>query len=149
MAALKIGANSQEKANSYRLNELFYIGYYDVLSQYEEDVTLLLMGNSDARIKSFGMYFLKKISAIRQLVTMHREMLTLVCDNIKFYRKGREPVFGSAKESERTEVDALNKKMEEIRNRIDAHRRDIVSIVLKEINDKDQENKAKETWVAK
>lgn len=128
----------------YECIEIFCNRKYDGLNRCEEDVALLLIANTDERLQKEGMYILKKISAMRELVSMYREMLMLVCDNIRFYSEGSRPVFQCAKvkdENIQKKIDELNKRMSDIENRIHAQKRDIVSIALKEMGNLQQDNK--------
>jgi hypothetical protein len=128
----------------YECIEIFCNREYDGLNGCEEAVALLLIGNTDERLQKEGKYIFKKISAMRELVSMYREMLMLVCDNIRFYSKGSRPVFQCAKvkdENIQKKIDELNKRMSDIENRIHAQKRDIVSIALKEMGNLQQDNK--------
>jgi hypothetical protein len=128
----------------YRCIESFCDDEYRALNEYEEDIALLLIGNTDELILIEGRYILKKISAIRELISMYREMLMLICNNLDLYSKGSRPVFQSPEvkdESMRRKIDELNKRMSDIENRIHAQKRDIVSIALKEMGNLRQDNK--------
>jgi hypothetical protein len=128
----------------YRCVESFCDDEYRALNEYEEDIALLLIGNTDELILIEGRYILKKISAIRELISMYREMLMLICNNLDLYSKGSRPVFQSPEvkdESMRRKIDELNKRMSDIENRIHAQKRDIVSIALKEMGNLRQDNK--------
>lgn len=128
----------------YESIEIFCNREYDGLNGCEEAVALLLIGNADERLQKEGKYIFKKISAMRELVGIYREMLMLVCDNIRFYSKGSRPVFQCAKvkdENIQKKIDELNKRMSDIENRIHAQKRDIVSIALKEMGNLRQDNK--------
>lgn len=122
----------------YECIEIFCNREYDGLNGCEEAVALLLIGNTDERFQKEGKYIFKKISAMRELVSIYREMLMLVCDNIRFYSKGSRPVFQCAKvkdENIQKKIDELNKRMSDVENRIHAQKRDIVSIALKGTDD--------------
>jgi hypothetical protein len=128
----------------YRCVQSFCDDEYRELNEYEEDTALLLKGNTDELILIEGRYILKKISAIRELISMYREMLMLICNNLDLYRKGSRPVFQSSEvkdESMRKKIDELNKRMSDIENRIHAQKGDIVSIALKEMGNLQQDNK--------
>ena len=128
----------------YSCVENFCDDEYRALNEYEEDIALLLIGNTDELILIEGRYILKKISAIRELISMYREMLMLICNNLDLYSKGSRPVFQSSEvkdESMRKKIDELNKRMSDIENRIHVQKRDIVSIALREMGNLQQDNK--------
>ena len=122
----------------YECAERYCHDEYRKLNEFEETIALCLKAESNERLVFEGTYILKKIYVTRELIKMYREMLMLACDNLEFYRPETRPIFGISKgideKTRQDQIDALNRKMREFEDRIDAQKRDIVSNVLNQLD---------------